>query len=121
VPDAFDVFLAERVLPQHRPIVLMFRDLVGREAPELVEGMRGGSGGYPPVPVYRGRRDVIVVSPSKAAITFSFANGAGFDDPYGLLSGAGKASRTVRVRRIEDFPQEALADYVLQAAAADAA
>ena len=117
--SAIDAFIEQKVQPDHRAIVAAFRQLVARVAPELKEGMRGGTEKYFGVPVYRLKRDVIAISPSKQAITISFARGAAFDDPYGLLGGAGKTSKTVRLKSMGDFDSEALSHYVKQAVAHD--
>jgi hypothetical protein len=83
--------------------------------------MRGGTAAYIPVPVYCLKHDIIAISPSKNGLTLSFAGGQTFDDPYGLLGGAGKASRTVRLRSMDDFNERALTHYVRQAVDLDLA
>ena len=65
--------------------------------------VRGGTEKYIPVPVWRQKRDAMVLSPSREALTISFANGALFDDPEGLLGGAGKTSRTLKLRTVSDL------------------
>lgn len=117
-PD-FETFMKERVPENQRPIIEAFRQLVRDVAPEVSEGMRGGTEAYYSVPVYRLNRDIIAISPSKTALTFSFSKGASFKDTHGLLGGAGKTSRTVRVKTMDDFPEAALADYIRQAVAED--
>jgi len=121
VSDDFATFMERRVLEKHRPIVNSFRELMKRVAPEAIERMRGGTEAYYSVPVYRVKRDVIAISPSKSAVTFSFTKGASFNDPHALLTGKGKVSRTVIVRDIKDFPEEALADFIRQAVEKDLA
>lgn len=113
--EAVDSFVEEKVLPQYRAIVEAFRELVRRVAPEVSEGMRGGTEAYHSVPVYRLGRDIIAISPTKKGVTFSFSKGAGFEDRYGLLQGQGRVSRTVFVKSMEEFDEEALASYVRQA------
>lgn len=117
--DAVDKFIGEKVLPQYRPIVQAFRSLVARAAPDLSEGMRGGTEAYYGVPVYRLKRDVIAISPSKKGITFAFSKGAQFEDRYGMLQGRGKMNRNVVVTSMEGFNEEALACYIRQALEAD--
>jgi len=111
-----DEFIEAKVAPEHRPIVAAFRALVARVAPELSEGMRGGTEAYYGVPVFRLKRDIIVISPTKTGITISFAKGAQFDDPFGLLGGAGKPSKVVRIRSMDEFNEAALTSFVGQAA-----
>ena len=117
--DNVDRFIAEKVQPQHRELVEAFRALVERVAPELAEGMRGGTEKYYGVPVYRLNRDVIVLSPSKKALTISFAKGARFDDPQGQLGGAGKTSRTLVLAKPEEFDAELIAGFIRQAVEQD--
>ena len=110
----FTHFVETKVQPDLRPIALEFWALVAREAPELTPGMRGGSEKYIPVPVWRLKRDAMVLSPSQEALTISFANGALFDDPEGLLGGAGKASRTLKLRAVSDLEGPSLRGFLRQ-------
>jgi Uncharacterized conserved protein len=118
--STIEAFMEEKVLPEYRPVVQAFRDLIKRVAPEVTESMRGGTEKYYSVPVYRLKRDIIVISPTKKGINFAFSKGAQFTDKYGLLKGAGKTNRNVFVKSIDDFNEEALADYIRQAVAIDA-
>ena len=117
MPETFDTFIASRVPERFRAVAGAFVALVAAVAPELVPGMRGGTEKYIPVPVWRLGRDVIVLSPSQKGVTVSFANGAQFDDPEGLLGGAGKQSRTIVLRTPEDVARPALAQLLRQAVA----
>ena len=117
--EQFQRFIDDRVLPQHRDIVRTFVLQMERIAQEATPRMRGGTDKYPPVPVYRVARDVVAISPTKTGITFSFSQGARFDDPFGLLGGAGKRSRVVRVSKIDEYPEEAFGHYIRQAVELD--
>lgn len=110
----FTRFVETSVQPGLRPIAIEFWRLVAREAPELTPGMRGGTEKYIPVPVWRLRRDAIVLSPSREALTVSFANGAAFDDPDGLLGGAGKTSRTLKLRTVSDVERPSVQRFLRQ-------
>ena len=110
----FTHFVETRVQPDLRPIALKFWKLVAREAPELTPGMRGGTEKYIPVPVWRLKRDAMVLSPSREALTISFANGALFDDPEGLLGGAGKTSRTLKLRTGSDLEGPSIRSFLRQ-------
>lgn len=114
-----EAFMEEKVLPEYRPVVHAFRDLIKKVAPEVTEGMRGGTERYYSVPVYRLKRDIIVISPTKKGVNFAFSKGAQFTDKYGLLKGEGKTNRNVFVKSMADFNEEALADYIRQAVAID--
>lgn len=118
--DPIDAFVEAKVLPAYRPIFARFRELVRTEFSELTEEMRGGTDAYPGVPVYRLKRIVVTVSPTKKGITFNFTDGVGFDDPYGLLEGVGNKTRNVRWSKPEQFDDEAMRSYLRQAIAADA-
>ena len=117
--DPFEAFLAERAPKDQWPLARAFRALVARVAPETRERMRGGTEAYYGVPVWKLKRDIIALSPSKTALTLSFSNGASFDDPYGLLGGAGNRSRTVRMTSMGDYNEAALAHYIRQAVVVD--
>ena len=82
-----DEFVEARVLPEHREIVALLRELMRECAPHAKEEVRYG------VPVWTGRRGLAVISPTKKDITFAFSRGAEFTDPYGLLQGVGKVSK----------------------------
>jgi hypothetical protein len=111
----FTHFVETRVQPDLRPIALEFWKLVARESPELSPGMRGGTEKYIPVPIWRLKRDAMVFSPSREALTISFAKGALFDDPEGLLGGAGKTSRTLKLRAVSDLKGPSIRSFLRQA------
>ena len=117
--EEIDAFVEARILPAYRPILAAFRALVRADFPQLVEGMRGGTDAYPGVPVYRLKRIVVTVSPTKKGITFNFTDGGGFEDPYGLLEGVGHKTRNVRWSTLEQFDVDAMRSYLRQAVAAD--
>jgi hypothetical protein len=110
----FTHFVETKIQPDLRPLALKFWKLVARESPELTPGMRGGTAKYIPVPVWRLKRDAMVLSPSSEALTISFANGALFDDPEGLLGGAGKTSRTLKLRTVSDLERPSIRSFLRQ-------
>lgn len=118
-PAHFDTFAAEKVLPKHRALFDAILAAIIRAGPQLTPGMRGGTEKYHAVPVFRSTRDVIVISPSKAAITVSFAKGSEFTDPDKVLGGAGKSSRTIRYLSLDQFDEPVLAGFVKQAITLD--
>jgi hypothetical protein len=109
----FTHFVEAHVQVDLRSIAHEFLKLTEREAPELTLGMRGGTEKYIPVPVWRIKRDLMVLSPSREALTISFAKGALFDDPKGLLGGAGKASRTLKLR-MSDLEEPSIRSFLRQ-------
>ncbi|HEY5979609.1 MAG TPA: DUF1801 domain-containing protein [Microlunatus sp.] len=117
--EKIDAFVEAKVLLPYRPIFAAFRELVRTEFPQLSEEMRGGTDAYPGVPVYRLKRIVVTVSPTKKGITFNFTDGGSFDDPYGLLEGVGHKTRNVRWSKAEQFDAAAMRSYLRQAVEAD--
>lgn len=118
---AVDAFVDDKVQPEHRPVVEAFRALIRKVAPEVREGMRGGTEVYYGIPVYRLKRDIIGISPTKKGVNFAFSKGVLIEDRYGLLEGRGKVNRNVFVRNMDEFNAEALADYIGQAVKIDLA
>ena len=110
-----DRFINEKVLKDYRPIVAKFRSLVNKEFPILKEEMRGGTEKYYGVPVYRNKRIVITLSPTKKGITFSFSDGKMFEDKYSLLEGEGNKTLNLRISKIEEYKDEILRYYIKQA------
>ena len=104
-----DEFVEHRVLPQYRPVVAEVRRLMREHAPAASEVIGYG------VPMYRMRRAIAVISPTKQGITLAFSRGAAFEDRYGLLEGVGKVSKNVRMRNVADVNRTALRYYIKQA------
>jgi hypothetical protein len=104
-----DEFVKHKVLPAHQDIVAMIRQLMRETAPDAKEIISYG------IPVWKGKRILAVISPTKKDITFAFSRGAEFEDKYGLLRGVGKVSKHVKIKRLEDVNKSALRYYVKQA------
>ena len=79
------------------------------------EEMRGGTEKYYGVPVYRNKRIIITLNPTKKGITFSFSDGKIFDDKYSLLEGKGNKTRNLRVGKLQEYKDEILRYYIKQA------
>ena len=116
---AIETFIREKVSEKYRPIVDKFRQLVKSEFPDLKEEMRGGTEKYYGVPVYRYRKIVLTLSPTKNGITFSFSEGRKFEDKYALLEGEGNRTLNLRLRKSEDYSDEILRYYIEQAISFD--
>jgi len=104
-----DEFVLRRVRPEHREIVAALRKLMREQAPGAREVISYG------VPMFRQKRTLAVISPTKVGITFAFSQGASFEDRYGLLEGVGKVSKNVRMKSLADFNRPALRYYIKQA------
>lgn len=110
-----DNFIQEKVLPEYRQIIEKFRRLVKADFPELTEEMRGGTEAYYGTPVYRYRRIVLVISPTKKGITFAFSNGAKIKDTYQALEGVGNKAKNIRISTADNFNADIFKDYLKQA------
>jgi hypothetical protein len=104
-----DEFVKHKVLPQYQDIVAAIRGLMRECAPDAQEVISYG------IPVYKGKRGLAVISPTKKDITFSFSRGAEFEDKYGLLQGVGKVSKHVKIKDLKDINKDALRYYIKQA------
>jgi hypothetical protein len=109
-----DEFVRTRVLPEFRPVVDMLRALMRQAAPNAREVMSYG------IPVYKGKKALAVISPTKKDITFAFSRGASFEDKYGLLTGTGKVSKNVKIKDLPSVNEQALHYYIRQALELDA-
>jgi hypothetical protein len=104
-----DDFVKQKVLPEYRDIVAELRRLMRECAPNAKEILSYG------VPMYRQRRALAVISPTKKGITFAFSRGAEFEDEYGLLEGVGRVSKNVRMKDLKEVNEQALRYYISQA------
>jgi hypothetical protein len=108
-----DEFVEQRVQPEHREIVARLRALMRRYSPGVEELISYG------IPAYRRKRIIAVISPTKKDITFSFSRGSQMEDRHGMLRGAGKSSKHIKIKRPADFDEAAVRDYIDQAIALD--
>ena len=113
--DAVDQFVSRRVQLQHRELVSQLRRLMREFAPDAREEIGYG------IPAWRLNKIIAVLSPTKKDITFAFSRGAEFEDRYGLLQGAGKVSKNLKLKTTKDIDEAAFRYYVGQALALDAA
>jgi len=109
--EAVDRFVEKRVRPELREVVAELRRLMRKHAPQAALGMSYG------VPVWRVRRIVAVLSPTKKDITFAFSRGADFEDKFGRLHGVGKVSKNLKLASRTDISEAAFRYYVRQALA----
>jgi hypothetical protein len=109
-----DEFVNTKVLPEFRSVVEMLRRLMRENAPDAREFMSYG------IPNYKGNRGLAVISPTKTNVTFAFSKGAEFEDEYGLLRGVGHVSKHIKLRTVDEVPEEALVYYINQALKLDA-
>lgn len=108
-----DEFVEKKVLPEFRPVVGAIRCLMKEYAPRAQEGISYG------IPMYGLKRPVAWINPSKTGVTLGFRQGAYFEDRYGLLRGAGKHAKHVRMKNLADVNKPALRYYIKQAVQLD--
>ena len=113
--NKIDAFIKAKVAEDYQPIVARFRVLIKKEFSNLQEEMRGGTEKYYGVPVYRNKKIVITLSPTKKGVTFSFSDGKKFEDKYSLLEGEGNKSLNLRISKVEEYKDEILRYYIKQA------
>jgi hypothetical protein len=104
-----DEFVKLRVLPEYQDVVAEIRKVMRQYAPDAEELVSYG------IPGYRRNRMIAVISPTKQGITLAFSRGASFEDEYGLLEGAGKVSKNVRMRKLSEVNKPAIRYYIKQA------
>src|SRR5512141_1944067 len=90
-----DEYVKTQVLPEYQDVVEAIRALMRDCAPNAKEDIAYG------IPVWKVRKIFAVISPNKQGITFSFTHGAEFEDKYGLLKGAGKTSKHVKIKNVQ--------------------
>ena len=112
--EEVDTFVRTKVLPEYQPIVARLRELMREMAPDAREVIAYG------IPMYKGRKYLVVINPSKSGVTFSFVYGTQFEDRYGLLRGVGKMSRHVKIKSLDKMNEDALRYYLRQALELDA-
>jgi hypothetical protein len=109
-----DDFLKHRVLPEHKGIVAMLRTMMRQCAPAAREEISYG------ILMWKQKRALAVVSPTKKDITFAFSQGAKFEDKFDMLQGVGKVSKHVKIKNLKSTPNAAIKYYIKQAIQLDA-
>lgn len=102
-------YIAAKVQPEHLDMLERLRKLMRIAAPEANEVISYG------VIMWRGKRGLWIINPTKNGLTLSFSKGASFEDPYHLLTGAGKVAKTIWLQQPGDINEEAFKYYMDQA------
>lgn len=110
-----DEFVKSKVLPEHRAIVEMLRQMMQELAPGAQEVLTYG------ILAWKAKNILAVISPTKKDITFAFSRGAEFEDKYGMLRGVGRVSKHVKIADVEGIHKAALRYYIRQAVKLDKA
>ena len=108
-----DEFVKSKVQPEFRPIVAAIRSLMKENAPRALEVMSYG------LPMYSQKKPMAWISPSKTGISIGFREGVSFEDKYGLLRGAVKHAKHVKMKTLADVNRPALRYYIKQAVKID--
>jgi len=104
-----DEFVERKVEPELRPVVAAVRSLMKKLAPDALEAISYG------IPMYAMKKPLAWISPGKTGVSLGFRQGAYFEDKYGLLRGAGKHAKNVKMRDLGEVNKSALAYYIKQA------
>ena len=106
---SFDEYLADQV-PRNQNIIRTLRKFVKRVAPQLQESVKWGNGCW-----VQGKVPVAYVYSAADHVQFGFFAGAALKDPKGLLNGAGKFVRHVKVRTRSDIDERAFGAFLREA------
>jgi hypothetical protein len=113
MPMTVDDYVKKKVLAKHLATVRMLRRLMRQAAPKAEEGFSYG------MPVWKMQNIIAWMLPARDHVTFSFTRGVKFQDRYGLLQGAGKWARGLKLKSPRDVDSRVLTYYVRQAIAFD--
>lgn len=94
---------------ENAPLFLDVRACVLNAGPELNESIK-----WKNCLVYGTKNNLIQTVLGKGKVSLIFFDGVAIDDPFGLLEGDGKKTRTMRIKSLE-FNRDALTHYVQQA------
>jgi hypothetical protein len=109
-----DEFIKRKVPAEHQAIVKIVRRSMREAAPKAKEIFAYG------LPMWKAKHILAWISPNKQGITFGFTRGQQFEDKFDRLRGAGTSARHLKLRRVEDADEKALAYYIKQAVRLDA-
>lgn len=107
----FDAYAKDQSA-KNRAVIRALRALVKRVAPELRESVKWGNGCW-----ITDDANVAYVYSADDHVQFGFFAGAALKDPERLLQGSGKYVRHVKLRKLADIDERALAALVRQASA----
>lgn len=105
-----DQYVETHVLPQYRAVAAALRALLRDCALSAHEAFSYN------MPVWVGRQIVACMNGNRKGITFSFVHGTELRDDFGLLKGAGKTARCVKLKSVAQLAarEAALHDYIAQ-------
>ena len=106
----FDQYLADQS-PRNQRLIRPLRAFVRKIAPQLEESVKWGNGCW-----IKGKAPVAYVYSAPDHVQFGFFRGAALKDPKGLLHGADKFVRHVKLAKRSDLDERALGALLRQAA-----
>jgi hypothetical protein len=112
VDDAVERLLGQRTA-EMAELARRLCEMILQGYPDAVVTVDGGDIGFGSGAGYTGL--VFVVSPHARHVTLGLAGGAGLPDPAGLMEGAGKVHRHVKIRTGADLDRPELADLMAAA------
>jgi len=104
-----DGWARTRLDESQRILLDRIRTIVKRVAPQATEAVKWAQ------PVWERNGPFAFLKPGKRHLTFGFWRGAELPDPRGLLEGAGKKMRHLKIALGEKPPLEAIAEFVREA------
>ncbi len=107
---SFDEYLADQPAP-NRAIIRALREFVQRKEPGLSEAVKWGNECW-----VGASGPVAYVYSAPGYVQFGFFRGSALKDPKGLLEGAGKFVRHIKVRDPSGIDERAFAALLRQAA-----
>ena len=107
--ESFDSWFKDQT-PKHKKIITKLRTLVRKVAPKLIESSKWSNGVWLKLDL-----PIIYIHTKPDHLQFGFFAGATLTDPRKLLLGKGKWIRHIRVERIEDIDEAALATLIRKA------
>ena len=106
----FDEYLADQP-PKNRTVIRSLRKFVKQKAPHLAESVKWGNGCW-----VNGKSPVAYIYSAADHVQFGFFGGSALKDSKGLLRGAGKFVRHVRIEKTSDIDERAFTTLLKQAA-----
>ncbi|MEX2152248.1 MAG: DUF1801 domain-containing protein [Gemmatimonadaceae bacterium] len=107
---SFDAYVADQK-PRNRRIIHALRKFVRRKEPRLTETVKWGNG------CWVGASGLVAyVYSAPEYVQLGFFRGATLKDPRGLLEGAGKYVRHIKVHGVSEIDERAFAALLKQAA-----
>ncbi len=107
---SFDEYMQDQS-PRNKAVIRALRKFVSGREPELMEAVKWGNGCW-----LSGTEPVAYVYSAPGFVQFGFFRGAALKDPRGLLEGAGRYVRHIKVRAPSDIDARVFGALLKEAA-----